>query len=112
VDLPPVTELRRAEDGKLVLELERADWGELLKTGWRAPECFVAKGRDGATDIYGVIFRPTNLDPKKKYPIIEEIYAGPQRRVKWEMSVDSHAFAPKARLDGELLKKPLPGNTR
>ena len=78
VDLPPVTELRRAEDGKLVSELERADWGELLKTGWRAPERFVAKGRDGATDIYGVIFRPTNLDPKRKYPIIEEIYAGPQ----------------------------------
>ena len=78
VDLPPVTELRRAEDGKLVSELERADWGELLKTGWRAPERFIAKGRDGATDIYGVIFRPTNLDPKRKYPIIEEIYAGPQ----------------------------------
>ena len=78
VDLAPVTEVRRTEDGKLVCELERADWSELLKTGWQVPERFVAKGRDGTTDIYGVIFRPTNFDPKKKYPIIEEIYAGPQ----------------------------------
>ena len=78
VDLPPVIELRRTEDGKRVCELERADWSELLKTGWQVPERFVAKGRDGTTDIYGVIFRPTNFDAKKKYPIIEEIYAGPQ----------------------------------
>jgi len=78
VDVPPVSELRRAEDGKLVCELERADWTELLKTGWQVPERFVAKGRDGETDIYGVIYRPTNFDPNGKYPVIEEIYAGPQ----------------------------------
>jgi dipeptidyl aminopeptidase/acylaminoacyl peptidase len=78
VDLPPVTELRRSADGKLVCELERADWGRLLQTGWKVPERFAAKGRDGATDIYGVIFRPTNFDATKKYPIIEDIYAGPQ----------------------------------
>ena len=78
VDLPPVVELRRAEDGKLLCELERADWSRLLAAGWKAPERFSAKGRDGATDIYGVIWRPTNFDPKKKYPIIEDIYAGPQ----------------------------------
>ena len=78
VDLPPVTELRRAEDGGLVCELERADWNELLATGWKVPERFVAKGRDGQTDIYGVIYRPTNFDPKHKYPVIEQIYAGPQ----------------------------------
>jgi len=78
VDLPPQTELRRTEDGKLVCDLEKADWSQLLQTGWQVPERFVAKGRDGATDIYGVIFRPTDFDPKKKYPIIEEIYAGPQ----------------------------------
>ena len=77
VDLPPVTELRRTDDGSLVCELERGDWSALLDTGWRPPERFVAKGRDGKTDIYGVIFRPTNFDPKKKYPVIEEIYAGP-----------------------------------
>ncbi|OWK36697.1 S9 family peptidase [Fimbriiglobus ruber] len=76
-DLPPVTELRNAADGKLVRELERADWSALLKAGWKAPERFAAKGRDGETDIYGLIFRPTNFDPKKKYPVIEDIYAGP-----------------------------------
>jgi dipeptidyl aminopeptidase/acylaminoacyl peptidase len=78
VDLPPVTELRRAADGKLVCKLEKADWIALRETGWKAPERFVAKGRDGATDIYGVIFRPTNFDAAKRYPIVEEIYAGPQ----------------------------------
>ena len=50
----------------------------MLATGWKLPERFVAKGRDGKTDIYGVIFRPTNFDPTKKYPVIEQIYAGPQ----------------------------------
>ena len=65
VDLPPVTELRRASDGKLVCELETADAGALKAAGWQTPERFVAKGRDGKTDIYGVIFRPTNFDPTK-----------------------------------------------
>jgi dipeptidyl-peptidase-4 len=78
VDLPPVTELRRTTDGQLICELERADISALVQTGWKAPERFVAKGRDGQTDIYGVLFRPTNLDVHKKYPIIEQIYAGPQ----------------------------------
>jgi dipeptidyl aminopeptidase/acylaminoacyl peptidase len=58
----------------LVCGLERGEF----KTAWPAPEQFVAKGRDGATDIYGVIYRPTSFDPKKKYPVIEHIYAGPQ----------------------------------
>src|SRR5262249_50790241 len=78
VDMPGVTELRRTEDGKLVCKLEEADMSALVKTGWHVPERFVAKGRDGKTDIYGVIYRPTNFDAKKKYPIIEQIYAGPQ----------------------------------
>ncbi|MBK8001379.1 MAG: prolyl oligopeptidase family serine peptidase [Verrucomicrobia bacterium] len=78
VDLAPVNELRRSEDGKLLCELERGDFSALVKTGWQTPERFVAKGRDGVTDIYGVINRPTNFDPKKKYPVIENIYAGPQ----------------------------------
>ncbi|HMJ88703.1 MAG TPA: prolyl oligopeptidase family serine peptidase, partial [Candidatus Acidoferrum sp.] len=85
VDMPAVTTLRRVEDGKLVCVLERSDASALLKEGWRAPERFVAKGRDGETDIYGVIVRPANFDPAKKYPIIENIYAGPQS-----------AFTPKA----------------
>jgi dipeptidyl-peptidase-4 len=78
VNQPPVNELRCTEDGKLLCRLEEADASELLTSGWTAPEPFVAKGRDGATDIYGVIFRPGNFDPKKSYPVIEDIYAGPQ----------------------------------
>ncbi|HYG36382.1 MAG TPA: prolyl oligopeptidase family serine peptidase, partial [Clostridia bacterium] len=77
VDLPPVNELRRAEDGKLQCRLEVADTTECEASGWRAPEPFVAKGRDGKTDIYGVIFWPKDFNPKKKYPILEDIYAGP-----------------------------------
>lgn len=77
VDLPPVSELRRSDDGSLICELERADWSELLQTGWQTPERFVAKGRDGKTDIHGVIYRPTNFDPQRQYPVIEKIYAGP-----------------------------------
>lgn len=78
VDLPPVVELRRTEDGALLLEVERADWSALLAMSWRVPERFVSKGRDGIVDIYGVIIRPTNFDPSHKYPVIEQIYAGPQ----------------------------------
>ncbi len=78
VDMPPVTELRRSDSGKKVIDLERGDASALLATGWRYPERFVSKGRDGATDIYGVIMRPSNFDSKRKYPVIEDIYAGPQ----------------------------------
>ena len=77
VDQPPVTELRRYADGSLVAELARADAAPLLATGWRLPQRFTAMGRDGATDIYGVVYRPTDHDPAKQYPLIEAIYAGP-----------------------------------
>ena len=78
VDMAPVVELRRAENGSLICELERGDMSALLATGWQLPERFVAKGRDATTDIFGVIWRPTTFDPNKKYPVIENIYAGPQ----------------------------------
>ncbi|MGA7783360.1 MAG: prolyl oligopeptidase family serine peptidase [Candidatus Acidiferrales bacterium] len=78
VDLAPVSQLRRTEDRKVLMELERGDISALLAAGWKPPEVFVSKGRDGATDIWGVIFRPTNFDESKKYPVIENIYAGPQ----------------------------------
>ncbi len=77
VDLPPVHVLRKA-DGSKVVELATADITPLKKKGWKPIERFVAKGRDGTTDIHGVIVRPTNFDPKKTYPVIENIYAGPQ----------------------------------
>ena len=77
VDMPPVTEVRRTSDGELVATLEQGSTESLLANGWRAPERFVAKARDGKTDIYGVIYRPTDFDPNRKYPILEDLYAGP-----------------------------------
>ena len=77
VDLPPIAELRSTADRSLVMELERADASALLATGWQYPEVFVAKGRDGVTDIWGIVIRPTNFDPNRSYPVIESIYAGP-----------------------------------
>ncbi|MCL4811874.1 MAG: prolyl oligopeptidase family serine peptidase [Vicinamibacteraceae bacterium] len=78
VDVAPTMTLRRGEDGEAVAELERGDLGPLRRAGWRPPEVFVAKGRDGATDIWGVIYRPSTYDAAKQYPVIENIYAGPQ----------------------------------
>ncbi len=77
IDIPPVTVLRRAYDGEQVMVVEKADITKLLETGIRLPEAFTAKGRDGITDIWGIIVRPTDFDPSKKYPVIEDIYAGP-----------------------------------
>ncbi len=66
------------EDNKQLMVLEKVDAQKLFAAGWYAPEVFTAKGRDGTTDIWGVIYKPTHFDPKKKYPVIEDIYAGPQ----------------------------------
>ncbi len=78
VQEPPVIVLRSAADGQVILDMEKADITDLLAKGWIAPEPFVAKGRDGKTDIWGNIYRPTNFDANKSYPVIEYIYAGPQ----------------------------------
>jgi dipeptidyl aminopeptidase/acylaminoacyl peptidase len=78
VDLPAVTVLKRASDQKVVMALETGDASALVAAGYQMAEPFVAKGRDGTTDIHGVIFRPTNFDPSRRYPVIEQIYAGPQ----------------------------------
>ena len=77
VDQAPITVVRRASDGEVVDTLERADISRLTAAGWRAPEVFVAKGRDGKTDIWGVIQKPMHFDPTRKYPVIEYIYSGP-----------------------------------
>lgn len=77
VDTAPTTELRSAE-GMLIAELERADIDLLLETGWRPPERFRAKARDGVTDVYGVIFRPSTFAPARAYPVLDYIYGGPQ----------------------------------
>ncbi|HET9983171.1 MAG TPA: prolyl oligopeptidase family serine peptidase [Longimicrobiales bacterium] len=77
VDLPTVMELRRVSDMRRT-PLEKGDMSAMLATGWRPPEVFTARGRDGKTDIWGIIVRPTNFDPSRKYPVVEQIYAGPQ----------------------------------
>jgi dipeptidyl aminopeptidase/acylaminoacyl peptidase len=96
VDLPPVTELRRTSDGALVCVLEKGDAKDLTAAGWRAPEPFMAKGRDGSTDIHGVIFRPSNFNPAEKYPVIEQIYAGPHGHFvpkEWNTSMRQQSLA-------------------
>ena len=77
VDKAPVAVLRDARNGRVIMPLETADISRLEAAGWKAPEVFTAKGRDGKTDMWGIIIRPTNFDPNKKYPILEYIYQGP-----------------------------------
>ena len=76
-DLAPVHELRRARDGSLIMELSRAATEELVAAGWRPPEVFRAKGRDGQTDVWGLIYKPTDFSREQSYPVVEQIYAGP-----------------------------------
>ena len=84
---PPVTVVR-GRDGRLVQTLERADVSRLVAAGWRPPVPFRVKGRDGTTDVYGLMYLPTRLDSTRKYPIVNNIYPGPQTG-----SVGSRAFA-------------------
>lgn len=93
VDSAPISELRRVSDGKRMCRLEEADITELKSSGWTAPEVFVAKGRDSKTDIWGIIARPRAFDPNKKYPIIEDLYAGPQS------SFVPKTFSPRSRYE-------------
>ena len=76
-DEPPVSVLRD-KDGRMLMTIEKADISPLLATGWKPPMQFAVKARDGVTDLYGLMFRPTSFDPQKKYPIINHIYPGPQ----------------------------------
>jgi dipeptidyl aminopeptidase/acylaminoacyl peptidase len=78
VNTPPVSIAARVADGTKVMDIEKADMTKFAATGVKLPEVFHAKGRDGQTDIWGVICRPSDFDPKKRYPVIENIYAGPQ----------------------------------
>lgn len=65
-------------NGKILMDLETADLSLLMTTGYKFPEPFKVKADDGVTDIYGVMYKPFDFDPKKKYPIIEYVYPGPQ----------------------------------
>ena len=76
-DVPQTTVLRDT-DGKLISTLEKADISKLLATGWKAPIPITVKARDNETDLYGLLFVPSKLEPSKKYPIVNHIYPGPQ----------------------------------
>jgi dipeptidyl-peptidase 4 len=76
-DTPPVTVLRDSS-GKLLLPLEKADISGLTAKGWVQPTPITVKARDGSTDLYGLLFKPTHFDPTRRYPIVNEIYPGPQ----------------------------------
>jgi dipeptidyl aminopeptidase/acylaminoacyl peptidase len=77
INRPGCVELRRA-DGKLVRTLERADASGLKRLSWRPPEEFVVKAADGRTALDGVLYKPFEFDAKKKYPVLDYIYNGPQ----------------------------------
>ena len=77
VDVPTVTILRNLENGKTVMDISKADVSKLKKTGWDFPQIFTATARDGKTTIYGALFKPSNFDPSKSYPIIDYSYTGP-----------------------------------
>ncbi|WP_426328854.1 DPP IV N-terminal domain-containing protein [Pedobacter sp. R-06] len=77
VNVPPVSELRLTANTKKINEIEHGQTDVYLATGVKLPEVFVAKGRDGITDIWGIVCFPSKMDPNKTYPVIENIYAGP-----------------------------------
>lgn len=93
----PITVIRRLDDGGEVKEIARVDDARLKAAGWRAPEKFTVKARDGKTDLYGMLWKPANFDANKKYPIINYIYPGPQTG-----SVRTRAFA-SAQIDHQAL---------
>lgn len=96
-DVPPTAVLRNAANGKLIVTLEVADISRLVATGWRPPTRITVKGRDGTTDVFGLMYTPVNIDSTKKYPIINYIYPGPQAG-----SVGSRSFTA-ARRDNQAL---------
>jgi len=77
IDHPTRSVLRRASDGRIVMELGRADVSAYLAAGYRLPEPFQTVAADGVTPIYGALFKPADFDASKRYPIIEDIYTGP-----------------------------------
>jgi dipeptidyl aminopeptidase/acylaminoacyl peptidase len=94
---PPVSVLRRTADAEEIMTLERADISRLVAAGWKPPEPIVVKARDGTTDLYGLMFTPTTIDPAGRYPIVNYIYPGP-----WSGSAGTRSFAP-ARSDHQAL---------
>ncbi|MCG8330773.1 MAG: S9 family peptidase [Chitinophagales bacterium] len=87
-DVPPISVLRD-RNGNLIETLEKTDISRLTATGWKAPDPVTVKSADGKYDLYGLVFTPSNLDPNKKYPVVNYIYPGPQGG-----SVGSWSFSP------------------
>ena len=95
-EVPPVSVLRDL-NGKRIVTLETGDISRLTAIGWKPPMPITVKARDGKTDLYGLMYIPTKLDPTKKYPIVNHIYPGPQTG-----SVGGRSFSP-ARGDAQAL---------
>lgn len=93
----PGASVVRDESGKLIANVAKTDISKLVATGWQPPTPITVKARDGATDLYGLLYKPTNLDAAKKYPIVNRIYPGPQGG-----SVGGWSFSP-ARADSQAL---------
>ena len=85
---PPVAVIRDSRSGEVVQELERADTDALVAAGWQPPIPFTVKARDDTTDLYGLLYRPTDFDPALRYPVVNYIYPGPQSG-----SVGSRSFS-------------------
>ena len=89
IDTPPVALVRRADSGATVKDIAHADISRLKAIGWVPPTAFTVKARDGKTDLYGQMFKPSKFDPSKKYPLVVYIYPGPQTG-----SVRTRSFTP------------------
>ncbi len=93
----PQTIVTRDSDGDVVVEMERADVTRLVASGWKEPIPFTTKARDGVTDLYGIMYTPSNMQPGRKYPVVNYLYPGPQSG-----SVGSRSFSP-ARRDHQAI---------
>lgn len=78
VDLPNRFVIRNSKNGNLIMKVDETDIEDIIEMGWQAPEMYSVKARDNKTNIYGVIYRPFNLDNNKTYPVIDGTYSGPQ----------------------------------
>ncbi len=88
VDMEPIAVLRD-NNGNIIMNLEKADLSQLYKTGWKMPETFTVKAKDGVTDLYGVMYKPFNFDSTRKYPVISYVYPGPQtEKVPYQFTVN------------------------
>jgi dipeptidyl-peptidase 4 len=102
VDRAPVT-LLRAADGRLVATLERGDARRLEAAGWRAPERFRVLSADGRTPLYGVLYRPSDLDPARRYPVLEAVYYGSHTaKAPWSFGINTSYDAFLAQPTAEL----------